>query len=115
MLTAVPGSQLLRQCCRKQFDRERLAFASDRQSRGPAIPRPFTLHRRRSGLTSQPRPGLLSRPIEDAMSRNNYDGLPAAANFEQSIILAQLIILRDLERQGGDTRGGGGRGAAQRP
>jgi hypothetical protein len=30
---------------------------------------------------------------------NNYDGLPAAASFEQAIILAQLLILRDLERR----------------
>ncbi|HYF38190.1 MAG TPA: hypothetical protein VD930_00785 [Gemmatimonadales bacterium] len=29
----------------------------------------------------------------------NYDGLPAAASFEQAIALAQLIILRDLERR----------------
>jgi hypothetical protein len=29
----------------------------------------------------------------------NYDGLPAAANVEQSIVLAQLMILRDLERR----------------
>jgi hypothetical protein len=29
----------------------------------------------------------------------NYDGLPAAANVEQAIILAQLLILRDLERR----------------
>jgi hypothetical protein len=29
----------------------------------------------------------------------NYDGLPAAASFEQAIILAQLLILRDLERR----------------
>jgi hypothetical protein len=28
-----------------------------------------------------------------------YDGLPAAASVEQSIVLAQLMILRDLERQ----------------
>jgi hypothetical protein len=33
------------------------------------------------------------------MPNNNYDGLPAAASFEQSIALAQLIILRDLERR----------------
>lgn len=32
------------------------------------------------------------------MQPNNYDGLPAAASFEQAIILAQLLILRDLER-----------------
>jgi hypothetical protein len=29
----------------------------------------------------------------------NYEGLPAAASVEQSIVLAQLIILRDLERR----------------
>ncbi|HZI74140.1 MAG TPA: hypothetical protein VFD73_08990 [Gemmatimonadales bacterium] len=29
----------------------------------------------------------------------NYDGLPAAANVEQAIVLAQLMILRDLERR----------------
>jgi len=33
-----------------------------------------------------------------------YGGLPAAANMQQSIILAQLQILRDLERR---TRGAG--------
>ena len=33
------------------------------------------------------------------MPDHNYDGLPAAATFEQSIALAQLIILRDLERR----------------
>ncbi len=31
--------------------------------------------------------------------QQNYDGLPAAASVEQAIVLAQLIILRDLERQ----------------
>ena len=30
---------------------------------------------------------------------HNYQGLPAAATVEQAIVLAQLIILRDLERQ----------------
>jgi hypothetical protein len=30
---------------------------------------------------------------------NHYDGLPAAASVEQSIVLAQLLILRDLEKQ----------------
>jgi hypothetical protein len=29
----------------------------------------------------------------------NYEGLPAAATVEQAIILAQLLILRDLERR----------------
>ena len=33
-----------------------------------------------------------------------YEGLPPAANVQQSIILAQLHILRDLERR---TRGAG--------
>jgi hypothetical protein len=31
--------------------------------------------------------------------QQNYDGLPAAASIEQAIVLAQLIILRDLERR----------------
>jgi hypothetical protein len=31
--------------------------------------------------------------------RHNYQGLPAAASIEQAIMLAQLLILRDLERQ----------------
>jgi hypothetical protein len=31
--------------------------------------------------------------------RGNYDGLPAAASVEQAIVLAQLLILRDLERR----------------
>jgi hypothetical protein len=31
--------------------------------------------------------------------RQNYPGLPAAASVEQSIILAQLLILRDVERR----------------
>jgi hypothetical protein len=29
----------------------------------------------------------------------NYQGLPAATSVEQSIILAQLLILKDLERR----------------
>ena len=29
----------------------------------------------------------------------NYQGLPAAATVEQAIVLAQLLILRDLERR----------------
>jgi hypothetical protein len=33
------------------------------------------------------------------MDAKNYDGLPAAASVEQSIVLAQLLILRDLERR----------------
>jgi hypothetical protein len=35
---------------------------------------------------------------EDIMEKN-YDGLPAAASVEQSIVMAQLIIVRDLERR----------------
>ena len=31
--------------------------------------------------------------------RGNYDGLPAAASVEQAIVLAQLLIVRDLERR----------------
>jgi hypothetical protein len=30
---------------------------------------------------------------------HNYDGLPAATSVEQSIVVAQLLILRDLERR----------------
>ena len=30
---------------------------------------------------------------------HHYDGLPAAKSVEQSIVLAQLLILRDLERR----------------
>ena len=30
---------------------------------------------------------------------SNYRGLPAAASVEQAIVLAQLLILRDLERR----------------
>ena len=30
--------------------------------------------------------------------RTYYEGLPAAANVEQSIIQAQLLILKDLQR-----------------
>jgi hypothetical protein len=33
------------------------------------------------------------------VSPKNYDGLPPAASVEQSIVLAQLLILRDLERR----------------
>jgi hypothetical protein len=40
----------------------------------------------------------LDQDGEETMQRN-YDGLPAAASFEQAIVLAQLIILRDLERK----------------
>lgn len=31
--------------------------------------------------------------------RGTYEGLPAAASVEQAIILAQLRILRQLDRQ----------------
>jgi hypothetical protein len=31
--------------------------------------------------------------------RSNYEGLPAAGSVEQAITLAQLQILRQLERQ----------------
>jgi hypothetical protein len=41
---------------------------------------------------------LEDRVTEDTMDKN-YDGLPAAASVEQSIVLAQLMILRDLERR----------------
>jgi hypothetical protein len=42
------------------------------------------------------RPG--SARQEGTMERH-YEGLPAAASVQQSIILAQLQILRDLERR----------------
>jgi hypothetical protein len=47
------------------------------------------------------RPGTAGQKVK--MERH-YEGLPAAANMQQSIILAQLQILRDLERR---TRGAG--------
>ena len=47
------------------------------------------------------RPGTAGQ--ERTMERR-YEGLPAAATMQQSIILAQLQILRDLERR---TRGAG--------
>lgn len=31
--------------------------------------------------------------------QQEYHGLPAAASIEQAIILAQLLILKDLERR----------------
>ncbi|HZI77385.1 MAG TPA: hypothetical protein VFD73_25755, partial [Gemmatimonadales bacterium] len=40
----------------------------------------------------------LNQGVEDSMHQN-YDGLPAAASVEQAIVLAQLLILRDLERK----------------
>jgi hypothetical protein len=36
---------------------------------------------------------------EERAIERRYEGLPAAANMQQSIILAQLQILRDLERR----------------
>ena len=37
----------------------------------------------------------------------NYPGLPAAPTVEQAIILAQLLILRDLERRAQQLQGDG--------
>ena len=37
--------------------------------------------------------------------QQNYSGLPAAASIEQAIVLAQLMIQRDLERQAERIRG----------
>jgi hypothetical protein len=37
-------------------------------------------------------------PARRVKMERQYEGLPAAANVEQSIILAQLQILRRLER-----------------
>jgi hypothetical protein len=31
--------------------------------------------------------------------RGNYEGLPPAASVEQAIVLAQLLIVKDLERR----------------
>lgn len=45
------------------------------------------------------RPGMAG---QEGTMEKHYEGLPAAANMQQSIILAQLQILRDLERR---TRG----------
>jgi hypothetical protein len=36
---------------------------------------------------------------EDYTVRSNYEGLPAAGSVEQAIALAQLQILRQIERQ----------------
>ena len=47
------------------------------------------------------RPGTAG---QERTMEKHYEGLPAAANMQQSIILAQLQILRDLERR---TRGAG--------
>jgi hypothetical protein len=41
----------------------------------------------------------LEGPVAEDIMSKNYDGLPAAANVEQAIVLAQLMILRDLERR----------------
>ena len=43
---------------------------------------------------------------EERIMEKHYEGLPAAATMQQSIILAQLQILRDLERRrrGADTQ-----------
>jgi hypothetical protein len=43
----------------------------------------------------------------------NYPGLPAASTVEQSIVLAQLLILRDLERRAQQLQSDGR--AADRP
>jgi hypothetical protein len=45
----------------------------------------------------------LRTALEDIMQQN-YDGLPAAASVEQSIVLAQLIIRKDLERRAEEKR-----------
>ena len=37
----------------------------------------------------------------------NYPGLPAAPTVEQAIVLAQLLILRDLERRAQQLKGEG--------
>jgi hypothetical protein len=42
------------------------------------------------------RPGTAG---QDGTMAKHYEGLPAAADVQQSIILAQLQILRDLERR----------------
>ena len=42
------------------------------------------------------RPGTAG---QERTMKKQYGGLPAAANMQQSIILAQLQILRDLERR----------------
>jgi hypothetical protein len=33
------------------------------------------------------------------MHHPEYDGLPAAASVQQAIVLAQLLILKDMERR----------------
>lgn len=38
------------------------------------------------------------------MDQKRYEGLPAAVNVEQAIILAQLMIRRDLERRAQSTQ-----------
>lgn len=49
------------------------------------------------------RPGTAG---QERTMEKRYEGLPAAANMQQSIILAQLHMLRDLERRtrGADTQ-----------
>ena len=42
------------------------------------------------------RPGTAG---QEGTMEKHYEGLPAAADMQQSIILAQLQILRDLERR----------------
>jgi hypothetical protein len=37
-------------------------------------------------------------PSDDTQAQR-YPGLPAAATVEQAIVLAQLLIMRDLERK----------------
>jgi hypothetical protein len=37
--------------------------------------------------------------LENTIMQRHHEGLPAAATVEQSIILAQLQILRRIERQ----------------
>ena len=58
------------------------------------ISSPCTLEARTPAMRPEPR----RRSIEDIV-QPNYDGLPAAASVEQAIVLAQLLILRDLERR----------------
>ena len=40
-----------------------------------------------------------SRQSGEMTMQNYYEGLPAAANVEQSIVRAQLQIVKDLERR----------------
>ena len=43
--------------------------------------------------------GLRPRSGSEASMPAKYPGLPAAASLEQAIVLAQLLILRDLEKR----------------